>query len=83
MLFDYAICRVILLCCVPCRMSVYLRSFVCGCVVSALPLCRVDGCCGFRCDRFDGDDYPDGVFDDFVESNHLVLFLRRINLPPT
>ncbi len=56
---------------------------MCGCVVSALPFCRVDGWCGFQCDHVGGGDYRDGEFDDFVESNHLVLFLRRINLPPT
>ncbi len=54
----------------------------CGCVVSALPFCCVGGWCGFQCDRVDGGDYRDGEFDDFVELNHFVLFLCRINLPP-
>ena len=54
----------------------------CGCDVSALPFCCVGGRCGFRCDRVGGGDYRDGEFDDFVESDHVVLFLRRINFPP-
>ncbi len=56
---------------------------MCGCDVSPLFFCRVDGWCGFQCDRVGGGDYPDGEFDDFVESNHLVLFLCRVDLPPT
>ena len=83
MSFVYVICCVLLLHCVPCRMSVYLKSFLWGCIVSALPFCCVDGCREFRCGRVDGGDYCNGVFDDFVELDHLVLFLRRINLPPT
>ena len=79
--FDYAICWVLLLCCFPCRMSFYMRLLVCSCVVSALPFCHVDGCCRFQCDPVDGSDFRNGVFDDFVELNHLFLFLHRINLP--
>ena len=48
-----------------------------------IALLSVDGWCGFQCNCVDGGDYRDGVFDDFVELNHLELFLRRINLPPT
>ncbi len=81
--FDYTICCVLLLHCVPCQMLAYLRLFVRGCVVSALLLCHMDEFCGFQCDHVDGGDYRDGVFDDFVELNHLVLFLRRINLHST
>ncbi len=67
MSFDCAIFCILLLRCFPYRMTVYFQLFVCGCVVSALPFCRVDGWCGFQCDRVGGGDYRDGEFDDFVE----------------
>ena len=77
------ICCILPLRCFPYWMPLYLRSLVCGCVVSPLLFCRVDGWCGFQCDCDGGGDYRNGEFDDFVELNHLVLFLRRIDLPPT
>ncbi len=76
MTFDYAVCCILLLRYFPSWMT-------CGCVVSALLFCCVGGGCGFQCNPVDGGDYRDGEFDDFVESNHLVLFLCRTNLPPT
>ena len=72
---DYAVCCILLLRCFPSWMT-------CGCFVSALPFCCVGGWCGFQYDCVDGGDYRNGEIDDFVESNHLVLFLCRINLPP-